>query len=434
MNKRKHLIYWLGGIIIVLMLAMFSISSQSQTVLQIGIFAGSNWDVPNGSSYERIEKAIELFNDKYPDVKVEFQSGIRTDMYEEWLSRAIINDQLPDVFFLPSQMFSTLAKNGTLENLTTFSKTDSSFQLDQYYENSLKEGMLESELYALPYESVPSLMFVNKTLLNKEGIEMPKNDWTWDDFYSICQKVSKDTDGDGVQDQFCYYDYTWEDALYSTGSVFYDETNNQADLSSSEAAETIAFMRKLNALNSEKVTSVMFDKGQVVFQPMNYSDYRTYMPYPWRVKKYSNFEWDCLTMPASATGGNISQIDTLMLGLSSRSSKKSMAWEFMKLLSSDNTIQSELAKDSQAVSVIKRVMTSQDVIDALKEDNPGSSSFEMTILNEVMEQGIAIRRTEQYNQIVQIADAQINELMNNDADIENSLASMQRQIDTYLRK
>ena len=28
----------------------------------------------------------------------------------------------------------------------------------------------------------------------------------------------------------------------------------------------------------------------------------------------------------------------------------------------------------------------------------------------------------------------INELMNNDADIENGLASMQRQIDTYLRK
>ena len=51
-----------------------------------------------------------------------------------------------------------------------------------------------------------------------------------------------------------------------------------------------------------------------------------------------------------------------------------------------------------------------------------------------MEQGIAIRRTDQYNQIIQIANSQINELMNNDADIENGLASMQRQIDTYLRK
>ena len=79
-------------------------------------------------------------------------------------------------------------------------------------------------------------------------------------------------------------------------------------------------------------------------------------------------------------------------------------------------------------------MQSPEVIDALKADNPGSSSFEMTILNDVMEQGIAIRRTDQYNQIIQIANSQIHELMNNDADIENGLASMQRQIDTYLRK
>ena len=25
-------------------------------------------------------------------------------------------------------------------------------------------------------------MFVNKTLLQKEGIKVPDNDWTWDDF------------------------------------------------------------------------------------------------------------------------------------------------------------------------------------------------------------------------------------------------------------
>ena len=31
-------------------------------------------------------------------------------------------------------------------------------------------------------------MFVNKTLLQKEGIKVPDNDWTWDDFYRICEK------------------------------------------------------------------------------------------------------------------------------------------------------------------------------------------------------------------------------------------------------
>lgn len=39
-------------------------------------------------------------------------------------------------------------------------------------------------------------MFVNKTLLQKEGIEIPNNDWTLDDFYEICQKVTRDSNND----------------------------------------------------------------------------------------------------------------------------------------------------------------------------------------------------------------------------------------------
>ena len=60
-------------------------------------------------------------------------------------------------------------------------------------------------------------MFVNKTLLQKEGIKVPDNDWTWDDFYGICKAIVKDSDGDGQMDQFGCYDYTWLQAVYSNG-------------------------------------------------------------------------------------------------------------------------------------------------------------------------------------------------------------------------
>ncbi len=431
MKKQRMFTAVIVLLFVLLLLAEFM---PRRDKLVIGIFAGSNWDVPTADGYGRIEKAIALFKERYPEVTIEFQSGIRSDDYEEWLARQLLQDQMPDVFFVPSQLFTTLANNGSLLNLTSLSMQDSSFDTQNYYETALKAGMINDTLYALPYESVPTLMFVNKTLLNQEGISMPDNDWTWDDFYTICKAVSKDIDGDGKQEQFGFYDYTWEDALYSTGISFYDADHDTANLSSTQAVEAVSFLRKLNALNTEKVTAELFDKGQVAFQPMNYSDYRTYMPYPWRVKKYSNFEWDCLPMPASTNGGNISQIDTLMVGLSSKSRNQQLAWEFMKLLSCDEVFQSEVAKESQAVSVLKSVMTSENVIEALKEDNPGESNFEMTLLNEVMEQGIVLRKTKQYDQIVQIADAQISELMNNDADIENGLAKIQRQIDAYLRR
>ena len=59
-------------------------------------------------------------------------------------------------------------------------------------------------------------MCVNKTLLESEGIAVPSGDWTWENFYNICAKVTRDTDGDGETDQFGCYGYTWQDALPRT--------------------------------------------------------------------------------------------------------------------------------------------------------------------------------------------------------------------------
>lgn len=408
--------------------------SKQQVILRLGVFSGSNWDVPNPDSYTLLDETIRTFEEAHPGIKVEYQSGIRPEEYEEYIAQQILHDTIPDVMFLPSNMFSTLADNGTLQNLNAIMKQDKDFSTDAYYETSLMEGSLNDTYYALPYESVPNLMFVNKTLLEQEHIHLPDNDWTWEDFYAICKAVTKDTDKDGALDRFGYYGYTWEDAVYSNGTQIYDEGRHTVTLDDERVIEATSFMRKLVSLHSEKVTSEMFDKGQVVFCPMNYSDYRTYMPYPWRVKKYSNFEWDCITMPKGPQGGNTSSIDTLMIGMSARSSHQSLAWEFMKTLSFQSSYQSALVESSQGVSVLKQVMQSQKVIDILKQDNPGNSTFEMTVLDDVMKNGISIRKTESYEQIMSNAQAQINTLLENDQDIENALILLQRQLNTMLQK
>lgn len=434
MKARRKLLLGLGIAILAGVSGYGYWKSQQTILLRLGVFSGSNWDVPNGDSYSILDDAIQSFEETHPGVKITYQSGIRPEEYEEYIAQQILMETIPDVMFLPSNMFSTLANNGTLQNLDGMMNQDDEFSTAIYYETSLMEGNLNDTYYALPYESVPNLMFVNKTLLQQEHIKLPDTDWTWDDFYDICKAVTKDSDQDGVLDRFGFYGYTWEDAVYSNGTQIYDEGLHRVTLDDERVIEATAFMRKLVALHSERVTSEMFDKGQVVFCPMNYSDYRTYMPYPWRVKKYSNFEWDCITMPKGPQGGNTSSIDTLMIGMSSKSNHKTLAWEFMKTLSAKQSYQTALVESSQGVSVMKEVMQSSEVIHILKEDNPGNSTFEMTVLDDVMKNGIAIRKTESYEQIMSNAQAQINTLLENDSDIEHALILLQRQLNTMLQK
>jgi len=104
-------------------------------------------------------------------------------------------------------------------------------------------------------------MFVNKTLLEVSGIAMPDNDWTWEDFYNICAKV---TNVDSRQ--YGVYGYSWLDALYSNGASLFSEDGRSCYLTEEKVLEAIQFTKRLMELNEGySVTSRDFDVGKVAF-------------------------------------------------------------------------------------------------------------------------------------------------------------------------
>ena len=247
---RKRLRTFLIAILVCCLAATFYYT-QKPIVLTIGVFAGSNWNVPSPYSGKIIDDVIERFEKTHPNVQVEY------------VSLSLIHIcKLPDVFMVLSDDLSTYAKVGMLEPLDTFMQTDADFNKNRYFSTTLNAGNIYDHQYALPYESSPTLMFVNKTLLKENGIAIPNVDWTWDDFYSICEKLTVDTDGDGEIDQFGEYGYTWRNALSSNGQALYDEESMKCTLQKQDVYSAIEFVRQLNLLNrNQYVTSELFDKG-----------------------------------------------------------------------------------------------------------------------------------------------------------------------------
>lgn len=425
-------------ILIALMGIAFVVTTNlnSDKTIRIGVFVGSNWDVPDAESYKIIDDVIARYKEENISFDVEYISGIRKEDYSEWISQQALKGEAPDLFFVLSNDFPTFTQVGLLENLDSYIEKDADFDEDKYYQPSYQSGHINEHMYALPYESVPNLVFVNKTLLSNEGIELPENDWTWEDFYEVCKQVTKDTDGDGKLDQFGVYGYTWEDAIFSNGVTLYNSDDpNTLNFNQSGTTSSIEFMRELNQLNDNiNVTSQMFDEGKVAFCIMPFSEYRTYMPYPWRVKKYSNFEWDCVKMPAGEEGGNVSKVDTLLIGMNSGSKHKEEAWELLKMISYDQTTQKNIFEYSQGVSVIKDVTDSQETIDILFSDNPGEVGFEMTLLNDVMENGAFEHHFNKYDSIKSLIDNEVYRIINSESDIKTEMMSLQNKINATLKE
>lgn len=407
----------------------------SEQILRFGMFAGSYWDVPNGNCYEVVDEAIRRFEEKHPGVRVEYTSGVLKADYSEWLAEQIVLGEEPDVFMLPAGEFDMIASLGVLKNLDALIQKDPEFQVSDYYSGVYEYGNIRGIQYALPYESVPTLMFVNRTLLEREGIVMPSENWSWEDFLSVCKKVTKDTDGDGVVDQFGCYDYGWKDAVCSNGVSLFDEEGDSSYFGDPRVEAAVRFVRDLNAVSGGyQVTAKDFDKGNVAFRPFAFSDYRTYKPYPWRIKKYSDFEWDCVQMPAGPEGSSSSELDTLLMGISSRTGKEKLAWDFLKELCHDETTQSRLLEDSQGMPVVRAAVKPETLRKVLGDDNPGTDGMDVKVIQQAMEQGIKSPNFRLYESAMDMADGEISHMIQGDVALDTGLLKLQREVNSLLRQ
>ena len=435
MKKRKWIVP--TAVILVLIAAVGIIvkaKQEKEIVLEFGMFTGSNWDVAQANSFTIIDKAIAKFEHAHPGVTVHYYSGIRKDDYSEWFSRKLLAGEEPDIFMVLGTDFNQFASMGVMKNLETFIEKDTDFEPEKYFTSAFVSGQYESVQYALPYETVPTLMFVNKTLLTQEGIDMPEENWTWEDFYEICKKVTRDTDGDGVPDQFGSYNYDWMDALCSNGGGVFNKKGTEAALTDSRVVEAVKYVRSINDLyGGEKLTQEDFNGGRVAFMPLTFAEYRTYKTYPYKIRKYANFQWDCVTMPAGEQGGNISQVDSLLMGISANTKEEKLAWEFLKLLTYDEESQMNIFYDSQGASVLKAVTESQQMEQVVQEDmEEGDTVINGKLLGRVIEEGHVEPQFKKYEQAMSLTDSEINKILEEDKDVDSNLKILQRTINEYL--
>ena len=427
MKKRvwKQIVMLLS--VLVLSFSLTGCSNQ-ETVLTIGVYSGSYWNTPNGNCYQILDDAIQMFEQSHPGVTVEYVSGIPAGSYSEWLTGQILKGTEPDLYFVLPEDFDLLVSSDALAQLDERIAADPEFDTCVYYEACLRSGQFEGSQYALPHESVPTIMFVNKTLLEANGIEMPDNDWTWDDFYDICTRIT-----DIESRQYGVYGYSWLDAMHSNGASLFSEDGRNCYLAEENVLQAVQFAKKLEELNGGYNVSVRdFDEGRVAFQPLLYSEYRAYQPYPWRVKKYSAFQWDCISMPAGPSGSNISELHTMMLGISSRTRHGDLAWEFCKLLSVNEDLQRKLYTYSHGISPLPAVAEDPELL-KLHHDISEGSGFSPEMIHHIMSNAVVVPKFDAYDQAMNMVESTIQEAANNQLG-QSKMLIAQSDINIFLNK
>ncbi|PPK82203.1 carbohydrate ABC transporter substrate-binding protein (CUT1 family) [Lacrimispora xylanisolvens] len=436
MKKRRFLLSGMIGLLLLLACFFLYNKNSHPVILEFGMFTGSNWDVASANSFKIFDRAIADFEKNHPNVKIHYYSGIAKEDYSEWCAGKLLEGKTPDVFMVLDSDFDKFTSLGVMKNLDDLMSSDDSFHKEDFFATALDTGRNGGHQYALPYEVVPTLMFVNKSLLAKEGIDMPKEDWTWEDMAEICQRVTKDTDQDGLLDQFGTYNYSWRDALYTCGGKLYENNQAQISFTDSRVLNAVKYIKRLNDINQgQSVTQEDFNAGRVAFMPLTFAEYRTYKTYPYRIKKYTKFQWDCITFPADKEGGNISKVDALLIGIGSKTRQEALAWEFLKQLTYTGEMQMDVYRYSQGVPALRAVASSQEGVNCLQEDmDEGEQVISSTLLCHVIENGIIEPKLLQYQQVMNLADGEVSKILQENKNVDSSMKIFQRTVSKYLQQ
>jgi multiple sugar transport system substrate-binding protein len=358
---RSHWRRWLlVGILIGVMVGGFAIIRyrQKTVVIQLSLYSGNSWGVPQNFAYAIFDRVVEMFEADQNGSKhrVVLKTGTMYKDYSEWFAQLVLKGREPDVFLILEEDFNTYASIGLLENLDSYMMSSDTFSEDTFFPKALEAGRYQGNQYSLPISMVPSFLIYNASLFKELGLQLDLDNWTWEQFYEHCKALTADTDGDGTPDRFGVEGYDWHHAFYTNDDNLFNENGDKAGFNDERMLEMIDFLKNLHVLNKGTIIKDGdFERGDVGFKTFNFSEFRVYGSYPYRLLRYDDFEWDAIPFPRGPNGNSASKLYTVQIGMSSRSKQKDVAFDFLEFISSNEAFQYEIWRYTNTLPVNRNV-------------------------------------------------------------------------------
>lgn len=423
-NKKLWLIPLAIFVIVVALICnwVFSIRANEHPTLTVGIYTGSSWNVPNGHQYRMIDYEIKEFKKLHPNVKIEYESGVKPNDYINWLSEKIVTGQIPDIIIMPQNDFNVFASEGTFKNLNPYLTRD--HLAKKFYPATLEAGNYQGKQYTLPYETNPRLLVANWELLKKNGFASLNELDSVSKFRQICHYFSLKSGLYGITS-----DYNWQDAQLAYGSKLFNGKNHQLQLTNSKVRQGLNLIQDLTDDSQvHNVTRTMFDQGKVALLPLSFAQFRTYTTYPYYVTSKPNFQLKTTKMP----GNQSTSASTVGFGISSHCQKTELAWQFIKMICSNQKIQQKLMQSQMGCSVMPNVIKSKQTQRLLEQDEATKNSITATELDRILRDEAVTPKFRNYNQIMTELDAEIDRALDEDT-LSSQLFTIQWNINREIR-
>jgi len=208
----------------------------------------TSWQSPEENAIDAVE--FRSFEAAHPGVHIVNDPVSNNAEYREKVLTSIGAGSPPDVFLLDGIDVAAFAARDVVLDLQPFAERVGVLQ-GLFFPQVLEPFRVQGKLLAFPKGFSPMVYYYNKELFARAGIAPPKNGWTQAEFLAAVRALTRDTDGDGVVDQWgTTLDrrlYAWQAWMWSAGADILTSDGQRATgaIDQPAAESTLTFLTNL---------------------------------------------------------------------------------------------------------------------------------------------------------------------------------------------
>ncbi len=299
----------------------------------------TNIQSPASTQWAAYEAADRAIHEKYPWLTVEWLGGASSSF--DAMAKLVVDASagtLPDIIYAQGTQIQYYISNKIVVSMSPYLNKDKSFDLGDFPKVAIDMYSRAGQVYAIPYDHGPNMLWYNADLFKKNGVQPPTDKWTWDDVVDAARKLTNESLGQwGILDGGPNAGWSMPSYLGPWGGQWVDDTETKTGITSSGSLQAMQywydlfFKHKVNPLPGSYQGSAddLYIQGKVAMR----------LGGPWSYRGWIgriNFESPIANWPLGPTGKRISASMGSGYPISVNSQHRDEAWLFMaELLGKD---------------------------------------------------------------------------------------------------
>ena len=296
-----------------------------------------------GEELKARKEATKVFKKLYPDVKVK-EIWLPADSVDQKLDAALAAGNAADVIMMSPDWKGLRSK--WLEDLTPYDEKENIDLAD--FTPGADDGYItpDGTREGLPTTQSTFLIAYNKNIFDKAGVPYPTEDWTWDDFSDIAQKVSSGSGANRTYGMVSHWSQNRFATYFYGGGPYNEDWTKQTvdDPKTIKSLELIEKLVKTEALPDDAASKsipvdAMFVSQKAAMYPLGLFEAGDIAQ-----KVGKNFEMGFVLPPKDPNGKSVNIKFQTGFAMNKDSKNKDAAWEYIKTVSMNKEINDIYAK------------------------------------------------------------------------------------------